>query len=118
MSEINETRIGVVQRMGERIARRELFRRAGRWSLGAAFASLVIGVDPANAINCARVTGDCTGLTVCFGHTCKYWTSGYLCARRVGQCCSGGQCWTNNNGVTCCDWYDAHGNPCSCCAAT
>ena len=103
---------GVVERVAEKVARREFLRRTGRFALGGTIAGWIVGVPRAMA-TCVRATGDCTGATICQGKTCVWWQNGFTCAKRVGDCCSGGQCWTENH-LSCCDWYGQNG-ACSCC---
>lgn len=114
-----------VQRTAERIARGELIRRGGKWTVLSALGGLALGrvatasghpggpgSHPVGAIHCENVGFGCD----CVGAECRT-GSGTVCAKRFGACPSGGYCWTENyggNNITCCDWTCA-GYACHCC---
>lgn len=99
-----------VGRMAERLARREMLRRGGRWLgslvLVGTFAGRFAGIARAGSALCSDVG------CACDNGTC--YNNGVTCPPRYGDCQSGGQCWTVA-GTTCtnCDWT-CSGTPCHC----
>jgi hypothetical protein len=101
-----------ISALGERIARRELLKRGGKFVGGLAFFGALAGTMAAPAR---------AGSSWCFdvGCACSHGTcfhNGVTCPTRTTDCQSGGQCWSFACGsCTCtnCDWY-CSGTPCRC----
>jgi len=98
----------VVGRVSERLARRELLRRGGRWLGAFALVGTFAGklADAAHAgsswcydVGCACVSGVC-------------YYNGIQCPKRFGDCPTGGYCWTIGD-CTYCD-YTCNGTNCRC----
>jgi hypothetical protein len=106
-----------VERTAERIARRDLLRRGGKFAVLTAFAGWALGspaaarAHPSSSPHCETIGFGCD----CIAAECRQ--NGVVCAKRFGSCPSGGYCWTQNyngNNITCCDWTCA-GHACHCC---
>ena len=115
-----------VGRLSERIARRELFRRGGKWAaaftLAGVFAGITAKVAFADSANCGLV--DCCA---CDNGVCYYNNGADTCPIRyasqscnTAKCPSGGYCWTEEDGNCSCTWCDywcttlCTGTPCRC----
>jgi len=122
-SNASQTAVG---RISERIARREMLRRSGKWIAAITFASAFAGVTAraafADSPNCGTVGG-----CACDNGTCYYNNGANLCPIRhasescnAAKCPSGGYCWSEFDGTCDCTWCDywcttdCTGTPCRC----
>jgi hypothetical protein len=105
-----------VRRVSERLARRDVIRRGGKWALAGALAPWVMGVSraaahPSESDHCGTF-GQCD----CDGTRCRR-PDNTECRWRIS--CNGGttHCWEqcyNSNRIKCCDYF-CNGNKCHCC---
>jgi hypothetical protein len=103
-----------VQLLGERIARRELLRRGGKFIGALAFLGAIAGTTAESAYAVSPFCSDVG--CACSGGTC--FNGGQTCPKRTccPQCPSGGQCWSEFcSPCTCtyCDWW-CNGTACRC----
>jgi hypothetical protein len=114
-SALDDEKRSLVRRSGEALARRELFRRSGRFALGGAVSAWLLGVPlgqraeahPSESPHCSDFSA--SGYS-CYGRICKrYGANGQTCQAREADCNGGGQqCW--NTGPYCqkvrhCDYW-------------
>lgn len=110
-----------VRLFAERIARRELLKRGGKFFGAIGFFSTIAGITAESAFAFSPFCSDLSNPCACSGGNC--YQNGQLCTPRTTDCDSscahpipGGQCWSEAcSPCTCtyCDWY-CHGVKCRC----